>query len=45
MAPVAEKVQQLPHWPWSFTLVTAPLFLQSTVAGAPEAPEVNVLQP
>ena len=33
-APVAEKVQQEPHWPWSFTGVTAPSSLQSQLSGA-----------
>ena len=39
VAPVDEKVQHEPHWPWSFTEVTAPFVLQSIEAGAPEAPE------
>merc|ERR1712187_276180 len=30
--PVVEKAQQLPHWPWFFTGVTAPLVVQSTEA-------------
>ena len=40
MAPVVLKVQQLPHWPWSFTGVsTAGVRLrQSTDAGAALAP-------
>ena len=38
MAPVAEKVQQEPHWPWFLTLDTAPSATQSTELGAsPEA--------
>merc|ERR1719158_2559477 len=32
--PVEEKAQQDPHWPWSFTGVTAPLVDQSMLAGA-----------
>lgn len=33
-APTAEKAQQLPHCPWSFTAVTAPWSLQSHASGA-----------
>merc|ERR1712133_294519 len=33
MAEVAAKAQQLPHIPWSLTLVTTPCCLQSTSAG------------
>jgi len=36
MAPVAEKAQHEPHWPWSFTGVTAPLVVQSIEAGTAE---------
>merc|ERR1719329_655373 len=34
MPPVVEKAQQLPHWPWSFTGVTAPWVVQSTDAAS-----------
>merc|ERR1719481_1248583 len=33
-APVVENDQQDPHWPWSFTGVTAPRCLQSTLCGS-----------
>jgi len=33
MAPVVEKAQQLPHWPWFLTSVTAPFVRQSTDSG------------
>ena len=33
-APVVEKDQQDPHWPWFFTGVTAPFSLQSTFLGS-----------
>jgi hypothetical protein len=32
--PVVEKAQHEPHWPWSFTGVTAPLSVQSTDVGS-----------
>merc|ERR1719276_237677 len=32
-APVVEKDQQDPHWPWFFTGVTAPSVVQSLVEG------------
>merc|ERR1719285_859872 len=34
MAPVAEKAQQEPHWPWFFTGVTLPSSLKSMWLGA-----------
>jgi len=33
-APVVEKAQHEPHWPWSLMGVTAPLLRQSTESGA-----------
>ena len=41
-APVLEKDQQEPHWPWFFTSVTAPFSRQST---APSATESAYLKP
>uniref|UniRef100_A0A0A9E4B2 Uncharacterized protein n=1 Tax=Arundo donax TaxID=35708 RepID=A0A0A9E4B2_ARUDO len=38
IAPVAEKLQQAPQLPWSLTLVTAPLCLQSTASGKAPTP-------
>ena len=32
--PVVENDQQLPHWPWFLTGVTAPLARQSTAASS-----------
>jgi len=34
IAPVDENDQQLPHWPWSFTGVTAAFVRQSTALGS-----------
>ena len=45
-APVVEKDQQLPHWPWFLTGVTAPLVLQSTLRGSgPEWAGIRYLAP
>ena len=45
-APVVEKLQHEPHWPWFLTGVTAPCFLQSTLRGrGPELAGIRYLAP